>query len=151
LALGSNAVRVMGVLEGKVAVVTGGASGIGRASSLRCAHEGARVIVADIQDADAPSPVSGTAIVFERTDVSDSAQVARLMHAAVARWGRLDVLVCAAGVSGGTAATADYAEAEFDRVIAINLKGVFLSMKHAIPEMLHCGGGSVVNVASICG
>jgi NAD(P)-dependent dehydrogenase (short-subunit alcohol dehydrogenase family) len=142
----------MGVLQGKAVVVTGGASGIGRAAALLCAAEGAHVVIADIQDAAgviAAAPASD--ICFRRTDVSLSAEVATLMHWAVARRGRLDVLVNAAGIGGGSAATADYTEADFDRVIATNLKGVFLCMKHALVEMLRAGGGAIVNIASILG
>lgn len=144
----------MGLLEGKVVVVTGGASGIGRATALMCAADGARVVIADIQDG---GPVASTAhaqhqdVVFRRTDVSVSAEVATLMRSTVAQHGRLDVLVTAAGVSGGSTPTADYAEADFDRVIAINLKGVFLSMKYAIAEMLRSGDGAIVNIASVLG
>jgi NAD(P)-dependent dehydrogenase (short-subunit alcohol dehydrogenase family) len=144
----------MGVLDGKVAVVTGGASGIGRATALRCAAEGARVVIADIQDGAAvvaAAPAAQHAIVYHRTDVSLSTAVAELMRRTVAQHGRLDVLVCAAGVGGGSAATADYAEADFDRVLAINLKGVFLCMKYAIPEMLRSGGGAIINIASVLG
>jgi NAD(P)-dependent dehydrogenase (short-subunit alcohol dehydrogenase family) len=144
----------MGCLEGKVVVVTGGASGIGRATALRCAAEGAHVVVADIQD---PQTVVNTGstlghdLVFHRTDVSVSTQVAALMRCAVADCGRLDILIAAAGISGGSGSTIDYAEGDFDRVIAINLKGVFLSMKYAIAEMLHGGGGAIVNIASVAG
>jgi NAD(P)-dependent dehydrogenase (short-subunit alcohol dehydrogenase family) len=142
----------MGVLEGKAVVITGGASGIGRAIALQCAAEGAHVVIADIQDG---APVVSAArqhdIRFQRTDVSISSEVAALMQWAVAQHGRLDVLVNTAGIGGGNATTADYAEADFDRVIAVNLKGVFLCMKHALKEMLPAGGGAIVNIASILG
>ncbi len=143
----------MGALDGKVAVVTGGVSGIGRAIAMRCATEGARVVVADIVD---PSPAIDVAgrdgdIHLRRTDVAEAAAVADLMRWTVAEHGRLDVLVAAAGISGGSSATADYPEIEFDRVIAINLKGVFLCMKYAIAEMLRGGGGAIVNIASVMG
>lgn len=142
----------MDVLEEKVVVVTGGASGIGRATALQCAAEGAHVVIADIQDG---APVVTAApqrdVRFHRTDVCIAAEVATLMRWAVAQHGRLDVLVNAAGIGGGSAATADYAEADFDRVIAVNLKGVFLCMKHALAEMVRAGGGAIVNIASILG
>ena len=142
----------MGVLEGKAVVITGGASGIGRAAALKCAAEGARVVVADVQDG---TPVVDAAqphdVRFRRTDVSSSADVEALMRWTAAEHGHLDVLVNAAGVSGGSAATVDYAEADFDRVIAINLKGVFLCMKHGLAEMVRAGGGAIVNIASILG
>lgn len=142
----------MGVLEGKAVVITGGASGIGRATALRCVAEGACVVIADIQDG---TPVIAAAqphdARFHRTDVSVARDVAALMHQVVTLHGRLDVLVNAAGVGGGSAATADYAEADFDRVIAINLKGVFLCMKYALAEMARAGCGTIVNIASILG
>jgi NAD(P)-dependent dehydrogenase (short-subunit alcohol dehydrogenase family) len=144
----------MGVLQGKVAVVTGGASGIGRAAALKCMAEGARVVVADVQDGTpvvAAARTHGQEILFRRTDVSLAADVADLMHSTGQALGRLDVLIAAAGIGGGSAATADYTEADFDRVIAVNLKGVFLCMKHAIPEMLRSGGGAIVNIASVMG
>lgn len=142
----------MGVLEGKAVVITGGASGIGRATALHCAAAGARVVIADIQDgapvvAAAPQPT----IRCQRTDVSIAAEVDALMRSAVAEYGRIDVLVNAAGIGGGSAATADYAEADFDRVIAVNLKGVFLCMKYALAAMVPAGGGAIVNIASILG
>ncbi len=144
----------MGLLRNKVVVVTGGASGIGRATALRCAAEGARVVIADIQDGDPVVTAARTAgheVLFQRTDVSVSTEVAALMQRAVADEGRLDVLIAAAGIGGGTAATADYTEADFDHVIAVNLKGVFLCMKHAIAAMLRGGGGAIVSIASVMG
>ncbi|HVO27852.1 MAG TPA: SDR family NAD(P)-dependent oxidoreductase [Candidatus Margulisiibacteriota bacterium] len=142
----------MGVLEGKAVVITGGASGIGRATALQCAAAGAHVIIADIQDgAGVIAAAPEHDICFQRTDVSVSAQVATLIQSVVARHGRLDVLVNAAGIGGGSAPTADYSEADFDRVIATNLKGVFLCMKHALAEMVRAGGGVIVNIASILG
>jgi NAD(P)-dependent dehydrogenase (short-subunit alcohol dehydrogenase family) len=144
----------MGALQGKVAVITGGASGIGAASARRCAREGARVVVADIQDATGlvnVTPPGEYDIGFRRTDVSNAAEVAALMQSTVAQHGHLDILVAAAGIGGGTAATADYSERDFDRVIAVNLKGVFLCMKYAISEMVRHGGGAVVNIASVMG
>lgn len=144
----------MGVLEGRVAVITGGASGIGRATALQCAAEGARVVIADVQDGAGVVDEGRSAdrdVTFRRADVSIGAEVAEFMRWVVTERGRLDVLVCAAGISGGSGATADYAEADFDRVIAINLKGVFLCMKHAIPAMLRSGRGAIVNIASILG
>ena len=135
------------LLTGKVAVITGGASGIGRATALRCAAAGARVVVADVQIAVAPNEH----VVVRRADVSVSAEVVDLFHWTVGEFGRLDVLISAAGISGGTGATAEYSEVEFDRVIAVNLKGVFLCMKHAITQMVRHGGGAIVNIASITG
>jgi len=146
--------EAVGILDAKVAVVTGGASGIGRAVALRCAAEGASVVVADVQDAAAvvdAARAQRQQIDCRRVDVAASAEVAALMRDVCARHGRLDVLVCAAGISGGTGLTADYPEPDFDQVIGINLKGVFLAMKHAIPQMLHGGGGAIVNIASIAG
>ena len=142
----------MGVLDDKVVVVTGGASGIGGATVRRCLNEGARVVAADIQDAAAINDATDrTRLLVQRCDVSAAAEVDQLMRRTVAHFGRLDVLVCAAGISGGTAETTDYAEADFDRVIAIDLKGVFLCMRAAIPHMLRGGGGAVVNIASVMG
>ncbi|HXQ22634.1 MAG TPA: glucose 1-dehydrogenase [Candidatus Acidoferrales bacterium] len=144
----------MRMLEGKVVVVTGGASGIGRATALKCAAEGARVVVADVQDGNpvvAAARALGDDLRSRRIDVAVSADVADLMQSTGAELGRLDVLIAAAGIGGGSAATADYTEADFDRVIAINLKGVFLCMKYAIPEMLRNGGGAIVNIASVMG
>jgi len=136
------------LLTGKVVVITGGASGIGRATAQRCAAEGARVVIGDVQDEDRDR-VALPEMSVRHCDVSAAVEVAELMAWTVQQHGRLDVLVAAAGVSGGTGATAEYSEIDFDRVIAINLKGVFLSMKYAIPPMLAAGSGAIVNIASI--
>lgn len=144
----------MGVLQDRVAVVTGGASGIGRAIALRCAAEGAQVMIADLQEGaavEAARPAHRHPIVSHRADVSAEAEVERVMRHATEEYGRLDVLIAAAGISGGNTSFAEYSNTEFDRVLAVNLKGVFLSMKYAIVEMLRGGGGAIVAIASVAG
>jgi NAD(P)-dependent dehydrogenase (short-subunit alcohol dehydrogenase family) len=132
--------------------VTGGASGIGRATALKCVAEGARVVVADVVDAGASNATAEPQnVLFRRTNVAVATEVSALMQETVTQFGRLDVLVSAAGISGGSKPTADYAVTEFDRVIAVNLKGVFLCMKYAIAHMLRGGGGAIVNIASVTG
>jgi NAD(P)-dependent dehydrogenase (short-subunit alcohol dehydrogenase family) len=144
----------MGALQNKIAVITGGASGIGRATAERFAAEGATVVIGDVQDGVAVvrsiTDADGSAF-FLRTDVTDSAQVRALIAATESRHGRLDVLVAAAGIGGGSATTVDYSEADFDRVIAVNLRGVFLAMKHGLSAMQRVGQGAIVNIASVLG
>jgi len=145
-------------LAGRVALVTGGASGIGRACALDLARAGACVVVADLERATEAAhetvleieAASGEA-VFIVCDVRRGADVARLVAQTVARFGRLDAAVNSAGVGGARVATAECAEEEWDRVMAVNLRGVWLSMKHEIPAMLASGGGAIVNVASVMG
>jgi NAD(P)-dependent dehydrogenase (short-subunit alcohol dehydrogenase family) len=140
-------------LEGKVCVVTGGAAGIGEAIAVRLAEEGARVAVADIDGegalrlADRLGEVAGDAL-GGRVDVAVSAQVADFVGATAGRFGRLDAIVNNAGVAipGGAA---DMAEEDWDRVVAVNLKGVWAGMKHAIPHLRAAGGGSIVNMSSV--
>jgi NAD(P)-dependent dehydrogenase (short-subunit alcohol dehydrogenase family) len=142
-------------LDGKVAIVTGGAGGIGRASALAFAREGARVLVADI-DAERAGGVAsevaaggGEAEAFA-VDVSDSAQVHAMVSRAMLRWGRLDVLFNNAGIfADGDVSVVDTEESVWDRVMAINLKGVYLGCKHGIPAMLAGGGGSLINTSSM--
>ncbi len=140
-----------GRLEGKVAVVTGGASGIGRAMVEAFLAEGAKVVIGDYsgkQDevaAELGENVRGFAV-----DVRKSDQVKALLDHAVATFGKLDILCNNAGLDGVQAPTADYDEDEFDNVVAVNLRGVFLGMKHAIPLMRE-NGGAIVNTASIAG
>lgn len=144
----------MGLLEDRVAVITGAASGIGRATARLFAEEGARLMLADIQDMSALCEeiglARGTAWSL-RTDVSDPEQVRACIAAAVERGGRLDVLVAAAGVGGGSAATADYAENDFQRVLAVNLTGVFYAMKYALQVMQRRGSGAIVTIGSVAG
>lgn len=144
----------MPVLSGRVAVITGGASGIGRATAERFAAEGAAVLIGDVRDADetiAAIRARGGTAEFVRTDVANGDHVRALIAAAEERHGHLDILIAAAGIGGGGGTTADYTEADFDRVIAINLKGVFLAMKYALPAMERSGGGAIVAIASVLG
>ncbi len=141
----------MGRLEGKVAVITGAASGIGREMASVFVEQGANVVIADISDAaNASAAELGDAALGFRADVSNSRDVAAMLDFAVSRFGRLDILCNNAGVDGALAPIADYDEDEFDRVVAVNLRGVFLGIRHAIPRM-SAEGGAIVNTASIAG
>ena len=146
----------MGKLDQKVALITGAGSGIGRASALLFAREGARVVAADLNRAGAETTAreigdaGGSALAIE-VDVSRADSVRAMMDATGERFGRLDVLFNNAGIGGPLAAFADYSEADFERVVAVNLKGVFLGMKFGIPALLRSGGGSVINTASVAG
>lgn len=143
----------MGDLEGRVVAVTGGASGIGEAAALRVAGEGARVAVIDRDEARgrevaaAIEGAGGTAR-FDAVDVTSGAALAECFGEIAAAWGRIDGLANNAGVNGPTAPMDEYAEDEFDRVIAVNLKAVWLGMRHVIPHMRRAGGGAIVNTAS---
>jgi NAD(P)-dependent dehydrogenase (short-subunit alcohol dehydrogenase family) len=145
-----------GHLDGKVALVTGAASGIGRATALACARDGAKLVVSDItaeagrRVVDEIETTGGNAI-FVEADVSKSVDVARLIKAAVDTYGRLDCAHNNAGVEGPVRLFHEYAEAEWDQVIGVNLKGVFLCMKHEIAQMLSQGGGAIVNTSSVAG
>jgi NAD(P)-dependent dehydrogenase (short-subunit alcohol dehydrogenase family) len=144
----------MSCLAGRVAVITGAASGIGRATAERFAAEGAAVVLGDVQDAGefvhAITARGGTAS-FVPTEVAESAQLRALIAEAERRHGQLDVLVAAAGIGGGRGTTAEYSEDDFDRVIGVDLKGVFLAMKHALPALERRGGGAIVTIASVLG
>ncbi|NKQ51490.1 SDR family oxidoreductase [Amycolatopsis sp. K13G38] len=137
----------MGRLAGKVAVVTGAGSGIGRAAAVLFAREGAKVVCADVsgREKEAAEETGGVAV---HTDVANSADVAHMIATAVGEFGRLDVLFNNAGFGGPRGPVTELDEDTFDTVIAVNLKGVFLGMKHGIPAMLEGGGGSVINTAS---
>ncbi len=143
-------------LENKAVLITGGGSGIGRAAALVMARERARLAIADI-DADGGQETvrlvreQGGAAVFVATDVSQAQAAAGLVERVVAEYGRLDCAFNNAGIEGELARTADITEADFDRIIAVNLKGVWLCLKYEIQQMLRQGGGAIVNTASAAG
>lgn len=146
----------MGRLDGKVALITGAASGMGRATARLFAAEGARLLLVDVdaaggQAAAAEIKQQGGEAGFQRADVSQAAAVEAMIRAALDTYGGLDVLFNNAGIEGQSARLADQSEENWDRVLAVNLKGVFLGMKHGIPPMIERGGGSVINTASVAG
>jgi NAD(P)-dependent dehydrogenase (short-subunit alcohol dehydrogenase family) len=140
--------------EGKVALVTGGATGIGRETALRYAREGARVTVADINESEAAKTVrlieaDGGRAIFVRTDVTSAAEIEAMVATTVSTFGRLDAAFNNAGTPGGFTNVVDCTEEEWSRTLAINLTSVFLCMKYEIPAMLASGeGGAIVNTAS---
>jgi NAD(P)-dependent dehydrogenase (short-subunit alcohol dehydrogenase family) len=153
---GEGGVPMAGQLTGKVALVTGGGSGIGRATALAAAREGARLVVADADPAGGEETVgavraAGGEALFVRADVSVAAEAGALVGRTVAVYGRLDCAHNNAGVEGPRAPLHAYAEAAWDRVMAVNLKGTWLCMQHEIRQMLEQGGGAVVNTASVAG
>lgn len=143
-------------MPGKVALVTGGSSGIGRATALAFASEGAIVVVAD-RDAVGGEATArmiqegGGQAVFVQTDVAKAADVAALIRTTVELYGHLDYACNNAGIAGPQAPTAEYPEDAWNQVIGVNLTGVWLCMKHEIAQMLRQGGGVIVNMASILG
>lgn len=146
----------MGKLDGKVAIVTGAASGIGRSIAMLFAQEGAKVVVADIMDEQGMETVRmikerGGDAIFVHADVSKEDDIKNMIKKAVDVYGRLDIVVNNAGIEGAAMDTANYPENVFDKVIAVNLKGVWLGIKYAVPELIRSGGGSIINIASILG
>ncbi|MEO6285361.1 MAG: glucose 1-dehydrogenase [Dyadobacter sp.] len=143
-------------LEQKVAIVTGAGSGIGRSVALIYAAEGASVVVSDIQDEAGLETVAmigekGGKAIYVKADVSLPADNEKLVNAAVEAFGALHIACNNAGIDGVTAPTGEYPVEAWDKVIGINLSGVFYGMRYQIPEMLKAGGGAIVNMASILG
>lgn len=145
-----------GLLEGKAIVVTGGASGIGRAACLAFAREGARVLLSDVDVAGGEETAAAVRAVgvearFLRTDVTDEAQVEALVSAALTAFGRLDCAFNNAGITGAVGPLHEIECEAFERTLRTNLVSIFLCMKHEIRAMLKQGGGAIVNTASGAG
>jgi NAD(P)-dependent dehydrogenase (short-subunit alcohol dehydrogenase family) len=141
---------------GKVALVTGGGNGIGRATSTAFARHGAKVVVVDRDGAGAEATAgiirqNGGDAIAVTADVTQSKDVKGYVRSAIEKYGRIDCFFNNAGIEGKLAATAEYDEAVFDAVIGVNLKGVFLGLRHVLPEMIRQGSGAVVNTASVAG
>jgi NAD(P)-dependent dehydrogenase (short-subunit alcohol dehydrogenase family) len=145
-----------GLLNHKITLVTGAGGGIGRATALVLAREGAKVLVSDISTRRGQETLSlvrdaGGEAEFFKADVSREADCSALVTAAVERWGRLDGAHNNAGISGQIVSVAEDTEENWDRTLAVDLKGVWLCMKYEIRQMLKQGGGSIVNTASTAG
>ncbi|MFT7134874.1 MAG: NAD(P)-dependent dehydrogenase (short-subunit alcohol dehydrogenase family) [Akkermansiaceae bacterium] len=146
----------MGIVSGKTALVTGAAAGIGRATALKFAAEGAQVIVSDVVEKGGQETVdmirtAGGDAEFVQADVSKTSDVTALITATLKAYGRLDCACNNAGIEGEIAPFADQTEENFDRTIAVNLKGTFLCLKAEITQMQTQGGGAIVNLSSIAG
>jgi len=143
----------MGRLDGKVAIITGGSSGIGEASARLFHAEGARLVIADIRDGrgEALARELGPRASYVHCDVSVEADVETAVGSAVARFGGLDVMFNNAGIAGAVGGVEDVTVEAFDRTLAVNLRGVFLGVKHAAPALRRRGHGSIINTASVAG
>jgi len=143
-------------LNGKIALITGGGSGIGRETAVLFAQHGASLAIADLNPEGGQATVqqirdAGGTAVFIQTDVSQAAQVETMVNVVVAEYGRLDIAFNNAGIEGAPVRTIDVTEAEFDQIMAVNAKGVWLCLKYEIPQMLQQGGGTIINTASVAG
>jgi len=146
----------MGQLDGKAAVITGGASGMGRAAALLFSREGARVVLADLNAAGGEAAAkeaseAGQRCVFQRTDVTAEADIAALVARALSEFGRLDVMFNNAGIGGALGPLEGISVEDWDRTQAVCLRGVFLGIKHAVAPMRAQGGGAIISTASIAG
>jgi NAD(P)-dependent dehydrogenase (short-subunit alcohol dehydrogenase family) len=142
--------------DGKVALVTGGGSGIGRATAIAFARQGARVVIGDRNAQCGEATVrtirdAGGTASFRGTDVSVASDVEAFVEHAMSTYGRLDLAFNNAGIEGVVQPLAEQSEANYDAVMDINVKGVWLSMKYEIPQMLKAGGGAIVNCSSVAG
>ena len=143
--------------SGKTALIIGGTSGIGRATSLAFAQAGANVFVAGIGAAEGASlkeeiaRTTKVGVEFSEVDVRRDAEVKALVERAAARFGRIDIAFNNAGIPGKTALVHELDEADFDQIVDVNLKGIFLGLKYQVPHMLAHGGGAIVNTSSLFG
>ena len=143
-------------LDGKIALITGGSSGIGRETAVLFANHGAKLAIADLNPDGGQETVqlireAGGTAFFVQTDVSQAAQVENMVNGVVAEYGRLDIAFNNAGIDGLPVRTADGSEDEYDRIMAVNAKGVWLCLKYEIQQMLLQGGGTIINTASVAG
>ncbi len=148
--------QLIAMLDGKVALVTGGSSGIGRAASVAFAREGARVTVADVNLEGGEETVdqireSGGQAIFVQTDVSQAVDVEAMVAKTLKTYGRLDCAFNNAGIAGDRSLIHEHPENMWDLIISIHLKGVWLCMKYEITQMLEQGGGAIVNTSSVAG
>ena len=142
--------------SGQVAMVTGAGSGLGQSAAVLLAQRGARVLIADIDDAGGQATVAlcqtaGGEALFINTDVTIEADVAAAVARAISQWGSLDLAINNAGTTGPTKPTADYTLEEWNKVVALNLNSVFLGLKYQIPPMVAQGKGAIVNTSSGAG
>lgn len=146
----------MGRLDGKVAVITGAASGMGRATAVRFAGEGAAVVIADLNEDGGAAAVreckeNGGRAVFQKTDITSEEAIKAMIDRAVKEFGRLDITYNNAGLGGALGSIEHITVEDWDRTQAILLRGVFLGIKHSIAEMRKVGGGSIISTASVAG
>ena len=143
-------------LENKIVFITGGASGLGRAAAVAAAAEGAQVVIADLPGSDHAAALTevqaaGAEAAFVPLDVTDSANVQQAIAATVARFGRLDVALNNAGIGEGFLGFLDTSEESFQRILSVNLTGVFTCMKYELAQFVRQGGGVMVNMSSLAG
>jgi NAD(P)-dependent dehydrogenase (short-subunit alcohol dehydrogenase family) len=146
----------MGKLDGKVAVITGAASGMGQATAIRFAREGAAVVVADLNSQAGEATISeiaaaGGRAVFQHTDVSSESDIKSMIERAVKEFGRLDITYNNAGIGGATGRLDEITAADWDKTFAILTRAVFLGIKYSIEPMRKAGGGSIISTASVAG
>jgi NAD(P)-dependent dehydrogenase (short-subunit alcohol dehydrogenase family) len=146
----------MNRVKDKVVIVTGGAAGIGKATCVLLAKEGAKVAVTDILNAEGKTLVEdiknkGGKAAYWHLDVSQETQVEKVFTEVLQKWGKIDVLVNNAGISGVNKPTHEITEKEWNSLMAVNVNGVFFCTKYAIPAMINAGGGSIINLSSIYG
>ena len=144
----------MARLDGKVAIITGGSGGIGKAAGRLFIKEGAKVLLVDLAEEplkQAVQDIGGDAVSYAVANVTDPEQSQQYIQTAVERYGGVDILLANAGVEGVVKPITDYPIEEFDKVIAVNVRGVWLGLKYAMPEMEKRGGGSIVITSSVAG